>query len=231
MTVYYTSNELRSRIPEMLLANGIRCERRELKVGDYFCGTISDGSFTGIPVERKEIGDYLRSMNDGRRDEQLYNMSYGFPLSYVVIIGSPARALRGTRVTLNAYLSSLVGCSLKRSPDGSGGQVVTVNLEGDLEFVLFLRFLEEKVKEGNYARVPVVQKRAWRPEERLVFVVSSLPGIGAKTASNLLNHFGSVRAVMNAPKEMLLEVEGVGEKRANEIQALLTRAYSLRDQA
>jgi len=228
LTVYYTPNEIRSGVPALLQAEGVPNERRELKVGDYFCGEITDErGYAGIPVERKEAGDYLRSMNDGRRDEQLYNMSYGFPLSYVVIIGSAARALRGTRISLNAYVSSLVGSSLKRAPDGVGGQVVTVNLENESEFVIFLRYLDEKMKEGSFARVPVMQKRAWKQEELLVYVVSSLPGIGAKTANNLLAHFGSVRAVMNASKEQLLEVDGVGPKRAEEIHSVLTMVYAV----
>ena len=230
MTVYYTSNEMRSRIPGLLAANEVPNERRELKIGDYFCGEISsEGAYVGTPVERKEIGDYLRSMNDGRRDEQLYNMSYGFPLSYIVTIGAASRALRGTKVTLNAYISSLVGSSLKRAPDGLGGQVVTVNLESDAEFVLFLKYLDEKVKEGSFARVPVMQKRASKPEELLVYVVSSLPGIGAKTANTLLSHFGSVRGVMNASKEDLMEVDGVGPKRAEEIHSVLTTAYAMKE--
>jgi len=229
MTVYYTPNETRSRIPGLLAASEVPNERRELKVGDYFCGEITvEGAYVGTPVERKEIGDYLRSMNDGRRDEQLYNMSYGFPLSYIVTIGPASRALRGTSVTLNAYVSSLVGSSLKRAPDGLGGQVVTVNLESDSEFVLFLKYLDEKVKEGSFARVPVMQKRTSKPEELLVYVVSSLPGIGAKTANNLLSHFGSVRGVMNASKEELMEVDGVGPKRAEEIHTVLTTAYAMK---
>jgi len=232
LTVYYTSNEMRSKIPELLGTTEVPSERKELKVGDYFCGEISiEGTYVGIPVERKEIGDYLRSMNDGRRDEQLYNMSYGFPLSYIVLIGSPSRALRGTKMTLNAYISSLVGSSLKRSPDGIGGQVVTVNLESDTEFVLFLKYLDDKVKEGSFARVPVMQKRTWKPEELLIYVVSSLPGIGAKTANNLLTHFGSVRGVMNASKEQLMEVDGVGPKKAEEIHSVLTMTYVMRELA
>jgi ERCC4-type nuclease len=232
LTVYYTSNEIRSKIPGLFDANDVPNERRELKVGDYFCGEISvEGTYAGIPVERKEIGDYLRSMNDGRRDEQLYNMSYGFPLSYIVTIGSASRALRGTKMTLNAYISSLVGSSLKRAPDGVGGQVITVNLESETEFVLFLKYLDEKVKEGSFSRVPVMQKRAWKPEELLVYVVSSLPGIGAKTANNLLKHFGSVRGVMNASKEQLMEVDGVGPKKAEEIHDVLTMAYAMKELA
>jgi ERCC4-type nuclease len=232
LTVYYTSNEMRSKIPGLLDTTDVPNERRELKVGDYFCGEISaEGTYVGIPVERKEIGDYLRSMNDGRRDEQLYNMSYGFPLSYIVLIGSPSKALRGTKISLNAYISSLVGSSLKRSPDGIGGQVVTANLESDSEFVLFLKYLDDKVKEGSFARVPVMQKRIWKPEELLVYVVSSLPGIGAKTANNLLTHFGSVRGVMNASKEQLMEVDGVGTKKAEEIHSVLTMTYVIRELA
>ena len=220
---------MRSGVPDLLESNGAAVQRRELKVGDYFCGTITaDGTCTGVPVERKEIGDYLRSLNDGRRDEQLYNMSYGFPLSYIVTIGSAARALKGTKMSAGAYVSSLVGSSLKRAPDGASGQVVTVNLESEMEFILFLKYLDEKVKEGAFVRVPVMQKRASKPEELLVYVVSSLPGIGTKTAANLLAYFGSVRGVMNATKEQLMKVDGVGPKRAEEIHGVLTAVYTLK---
>jgi ERCC4-type nuclease len=226
LTVYYTSNEMRSGIPDLLRRGDVPNQRRELKVGDYFCGEIStEGAYVGIPVERKEIGDYLQSMNNGRRDEQLYDMSYGFPLSYIVVIGSPSKALRGTKMTLEAYISSLVGSSLKRAPDGVGGQVVTVNLENNPQFVLFLKYLDDKVKKGSFARIPVMQKRSWKPDELLVYVVSSLPGVGAKTANNLLTHFGSVRGVMNASKERLMEVDGVGTKKAEEIHNVLTMVY------
>ena len=76
-----------------------------------------------------------------------------------------------------------------------------------------------------------MQKRSWKPEELLVYVVSSLPGIGAKTANNLLTHFGSVRGVMNASKEQLMEVDGVGPKKAEDIHSVLTMTYVMRELA
>ena len=103
MTVYYTSNEMRCPIPGMLEAAGIPAERRELKVGDYFCGSIlADGSHTGVPIERKDIADYFASMSDGRRAEQLYNMSFNFSLSYLVLIGSPRSIAGSDRSSISA---------------------------------------------------------------------------------------------------------------------------------
>ena len=226
MTVYYTSNELRSEIPRLLEIHKVPNLRRELKVGDYFCGTISqDGSYLGVPVERKSIGDYFASINDGRRDEQLYHLSYNFPLSFIVVIGSPSRILESTRSSLGAYVSSLVGSSLKRAPDGVKGQVVTVNVEEETQFVLFVKYLDEKICEGDLVRLPSIQKRARGSEEVQVYVVSSLPGVGTKNASNLLRRFGSVRGVMNASVAELQEVPGIGPKRAKEIHSVATAAF------
>jgi len=56
-------------------------------------------------------------------------------------------------------------------------------------------------------------------------VIASFPDIGLKNARILLDHFGSVRAVVNATEEELLAVRGIGEQRAKKIHELASRQY------
>ena len=54
-----------------------------------------------------------------------------------------------------------------------------------------------------------------------LYVLSSLPHIGTKTAIKLLEQFDTPYAVMNASVEDLTEVDGVGKKIANDIVNVL----------
>jgi DNA processing protein len=57
-----------------------------------------------------------------------------------------------------------------------------------------------------------------RYSDRVASVALSLAtGIGPRLQASLLSRFGSCRAVLSQPKEMLLQAEGIGEKTANAI--------------
>jgi Fanconi anemia group M protein len=48
-------------------------------------------------------------------------------------------------------------------------------------------------------------------------------------AKNLLKHFGSVKAIVNATVEELKQVDKVGEKTANKIKEVMDSEYRPRD--
>jgi ERCC4-type nuclease len=210
----------------------IQATERELSGPDYFVGKIdASGALEGVPVERKDIGDYISSKQSGHLDNQLYSLSYTFPFSYLVIIGSPSLAMLpksdGTKsMSHKAFISSLVGSSLKRSPDGVGGVIVTVNLESDIDFVTFLTCLDEKIESGDFARVPKFIRHGKSPEDMLIFNLTSLPHVGKITAERLLEHFGTLRDVYTASEESLLETPGIGKKTAYELVTLFNLRYN-----
>jgi ERCC4-type nuclease len=53
-------------------------------------------------------------------------------------------------------------------------------------------------------------------------LVSAVPGIGQRAAADLLDRFGSVRAIASADATELRRVDGVGPKRAATLQRLLS---------
>ena len=61
--------------------------------------------------------------------------------------------------------------------------------------------------------------------EQQEFIVSSLSGIGVQTARKLLENFHSIKNIVNASKEELLLLEGVGEKTAGKLTQLFTEEY------
>ena len=63
-------------------------------------------------------------------------------------------------------------------------------------------------------------------KQRQIYVVSSIgDGVGVVVAEALLEHFGSVQAVFNAPVEELVKVNGVGKKIAEKIRAIIGGDY------
>ena len=62
--------------------------------------------------------------------------------------------------------------------------------------------------------------------ERQEYVVGAIAEVGPVTARSLLEHFGSVEAVMTAGEDALLGVEGVGEVTAGRIREVAGGDYA-----
>ena len=209
--------EKRSSIPRLLEKLEVEFEFDHLPVGDYVVEWVA--------VERKTVNDYLSSKESGHLDKQLYELSRNFKLSYLVIEGFVSEALMYRRLPRYAYLSSLVGSSLKRSPDGEQGQIVTVNLDSEYDTAMFLKALDDKIRRGDYVRLPKIEKASFKPSDWAVYVLSSLPGVGEARAKALLKRFGSLRAVFSASPPDLSKVEGIGRKTADSLYKLFNTVF------
>jgi len=210
------SREQRSRIPSLLERMKVPFEVVELKVGDYIIGDVA--------VERKTIQDYIGSLSSGHLSQQLYELSFNFGLSYLLIEGLISEALMYRKMKRAPYISSLVGCSLKRAPDGKQGQIVTVNVENPWDSALFLRFLHDKLAKGE-PRLPRMKKVKWNPDEQLVYILSSFPNVGEKRAKLILKRFKTLKGFTNASALDLASVSKVGRKLAGELYALVNLEY------
>jgi len=210
------SRETNSRIPELLGNLDLPFVIQTLEVGDYLIGNVA--------IERKEISDYVLSLTSGRLNNQLYNLSFNFELSYLVIVGHISEALIHSNISRSAYISSLVGSSYKQAPDGKQGVIVTVNLDTKYDFVLFLKYLHDKVSRDE-PRLPKITRYEFGDNENAILLLSCLPNVGEVKARRLLEHFGAIRNVVNATLEELMEVEGIGEIIAKNIYKLLNSHY------
>lgn len=206
----------------MLLSLGLEVRRRILDVADYLVRVpAGHASVAEIPVERKTVEDYIASIEDGRLSRQLHGMSAEYPLSYLVIVGCVTPVLMERRFRRQAYVSSLVGASLKRSPSGCRGQVVTVNLETDQDFALFVYYLHKKLEDGDLDRIPRGPATGKRGPEALVAMYSCMPGVGLGKARRLAEAFPSVERLLRATVEELSAVPGLGRKTAKRIYEFL----------
>ena len=179
-----------------LEARGLKVKRARLLVGDVAIG--------GIGIERKTRNDLESSIVDGRLFNQLKGLKEGYDRAILIVEGTE----RFERISRNALLAALSSLLLE------GISVFfTRSIEDTIELIYWIA--RKSVDKKEHA--VIVGRKPKSLDEGILFITASLPGVGEKLAMALLNHFGSLKAIANATKKELMGVEGIGDKKAEEI--------------
>jgi ERCC4-type nuclease len=162
------------------------------------------GSERKYMVERKEVMDLWKSVQDGRLWRQLKYLEDSRNEGYVPILlieGSLGKLFRfaGT-MTIRKFM----GLQLAFSSFG----VAVVQLSPKM-VKPFIKFLNEKADKKRRFDRPNIPKPIERTlDEERVDVLRAIRGIGDKTADELLKRFTTVAGVVNAPDGELYDVLG-----------------------
>ncbi|PZN71438.1 MAG: nuclease [Candidatus Methylumidiphilus alinenensis] len=185
--------------------DGVEVTVSRLELGDYLLNNR-------LLFERKTMRDFAASLQDGRLFDQGIRLAAS-PLHKAIILEGNARdlascgigreALQGALITLTLFL----GIPLLRAIDPQ--ETAKLMLYADLQFDRIAGQAAPKLFAGKRPR----GKR--KTQQR---ILQSLPGIGPSTADKLLEHFGSVEAVLAADGPALQGVEGIGAVRAKAIR-------------
>ena len=176
-----------------------------LPVGDY---VVDDR----VIFERKTLLDFAVSIQDGRLFSQARRLAFLPQRGAVIIEGTVAdlaatgmrrEALQGALITL-AFIFDL---PVLRSCDG----------EESARLMLYTARQMREAATGAVLRHHA-GARAKRKEKVQQYLLQGLPGIGPQRAARLLERFGSVSAVIQAPLNELQQVEGVGAQTAKAIR-------------
>lgn len=201
--------ETSSQVAEVLSRLGAAITLTRLEYGDYAIGDR-------ILVERKTAQDFVDTLVDRDLLGQLREMA-GVALRPVLIIEGgdlytkrdiQPNAIRGTlaAIAIDMGISILYTASASET--------------AEMLFVLARR------EEGGRGERSVHHRKSFKSvKEQQEYVVAAFPDIGLKNARLLLDHCGSVRAVVNANEEVLSSIRGIGEKTAQRIVELASRQY------
>ena len=198
-------------------------EMRQLKLGDVVLISNEEACL----IERKTPSDFLQSIKTNRLWDQLLRMMkseqmFGFPIK---------RKLLVVDGNFSGYEWS--DAKLWRSLMGAFQEIIWVYqipmifAENDSALEAFFKILidreekqkNESVPKARWYRKPLPKELPVR--DRKQYIVSSIPFIGEKLASNLLERFETIRAIANASQNELEEVDGIGKKRADLIYQIL----------
>jgi Fanconi anemia group M protein len=195
-------------ILEGLSGSGILLNFAQLPVGDYI---LSDR----MCVERKTIPDFENSIINARLFDQLERLDHDFKKPILLLEGDDAEFTMNQNVVLGAIVSIY------------GEYNVQVMRSKDVwETVSTLASLAER-EQDNRGREPriVGSKRAYSNSEWQLLILGSMPGIGPKLAGSLMRHFKTIRKLVSAEPDELMEVEKIGKKKAERIYEILNAEF------
>jgi len=182
-----------------------------LEVGDIIC---SDR----VCIERKSCPDFVDSFISRDIFGQVADMARAYQRSIMILEGKTIFGLRD--VSPEALRAALSGIAV-----GWGIPIIpTANVNGTAAMVVTIA-RREQFKEKRSISIHGKRSHMTLPQ-RMVYVVSSIgSGVGPTTAEALLDHFGSVRAIMNASIDELCYLDGVGPTTAENIHEIVRREY------
>lgn len=176
-----------------------------------------------IIVERKSTftSDFMNSIKDGRLFNQVARAKSMTPFVYVAIIGSISRARNGKAI-VNGQVSGWEYASIrgvKTSIQELGAIVIDCVDEDDFRNWIIIELNNRS--RGDVIVMPVREAAVFGGAEN---VLASLPGIGAKKAADLLQHFpnvGSALWFLTDIDDKQTKIPGIAENTKRNIVRLL----------
>lgn len=177
-------------------------------------------------VQRKEIRDFVASVNDGRLRQEVQQMA-GAELEYkaLIIEGAVRWSMDGALIGDNYGASWNREKHIKQLLSVQDAGVFVLSSSDTADTARVLTDFQGWVAKGDHTslkgRGPMVS--AWGTKgnrDYQLHVLTSLPGIGLELATRILDELGMIVGLRVTP-EQLLAVHGVGRKKVDAIMRAL----------
>ncbi len=212
LRIVVDEREKKSGIPDLLRAIGVNLEIKTLPIGDYIVAPETI-------VERKSISDMISSIFDGRLFDQCSRLKDHFAHPVILMEGNVAeieQIVENPLVFYGALASIAIDFKIPIIPTPSATHtakmLVSMCSRKDITKGPFLKKIK---KSDDLAR-------------QQLSVLCSLPGVGEKLATRMLEKFGTPARTLNASFAELSKVDGLGEARAKKIRQMLEQQSKLR---
>jgi len=190
-----------------LVAKRLKSTRATLQVGDY----VVIGPTRTLCVESKSMEDYLASINDGRLDTELRNMSANYDKNVLIVYGNLNYQLLFRKFPRRTVFEKLGGCIVHESPRGnkSAISVIMLNNVSDASYLIYT--LHNLITNDDIYREPTAKRLKLTTEEKKLGTFYSLPNIGGVRALALKKQFKTLKELANSSQEDMLKVDGIGK--------------------
>ncbi len=197
--------ERKSGIPDLIKQIGVKVETMNLPVGDYIVAPETI-------VERKSVNDFISSVFDGRLFDQCSRLKEHFEHPSIVIEGNVDEIDKITENPLVFYgaMSSVV-------LDFKIPVIPTPNASHTAKLLISMCARQGAVKGPFLKKI----RKSGDLKQQQLSILCSLPGVGEKLATRMLEKFGSTSNSLNASSVELSKINGMGEARAQKIRKIL----------
>ena len=205
LRIIIDEREKKSGIPDLLRAVGVNIELKNLPVGDYIVAPETI-------VERKSIQYFISSVFDGRLFDQCNRLREHFEHPIILMEGNVDQIEDLTENPLVFYgaISSVVlDFKIPIIPTSSASHTAKL---------LIAMCTRQENKEGPFLKKI---KKSDDLQKQQLSVLCSLPGVGEKLATRMLERFGSPINTLKASYTELSKIKGMGESRALRIRKML----------
>ena len=181
--------------------------QKRLSLGDYI---INDT----VIVKRKAASDFINSLVTGHLKSQVYRLTKAYGNPVLAIIGNIYIEAQ-ERISRQALIAQLASLTARHNIEGACGKISLITFETDYDFALYLNYLDKKTTDSKPFINPELEDLDKSDIDAVKNAILSLvPNLGEVLIKNLLRKFGSIRNVANATVNELIEVDGLGLKKA-----------------
>jgi Fanconi anemia group M protein len=204
--------EQRSGVVKKLYELDAEIETAQLQVGDFILSNR-------VCVERKTVKDFLQSIIDNRLFNQISEMVANFEKPIIIVEGDEdiyaERAIHP-----NAIRGAIAALAIDF-------RIPIIQTACEHETALFLYTIASREQIDKKVSISLRGEKKPVDDSFLQeYIVCGFPGIGRSTAQNLLNHFKTIKSLVNADVKELTKVEKIGKKKAANIKRLVEKEYS-----
>jgi Fanconi anemia group M protein len=183
---------------------GFDIVEKQLSLGDYF---IAPDTI----VERKTVADFAISIIDGRLFRQAYLLAECAENPLIIIEGE---TFDGLNVPINAIKGALISLAQSfRLP-----VLRTKNQKDSAWYINQLDMQRQRIGKNKGSLHLYNPKKI---DTQKQYVLRAFPGIGPKLAKSLIDHFGTIRAIVNADEKEIAMAPGIGKAKASKISSIL----------
>lgn len=187
--------------------------KNNMEVGDY---VVSNECV----IERKSVQDFHDTITGDRSIfDQIKNMSNSYEKSILLIEGG-----HGGLYTKNIHPNSIRGILASIVSDFNVSIIESVD-EDDTSSILRHLAKKEQDNAKNESINPHGNKETSSVKSQQEYIVSSIEGIGIKTARSLLEEFNDIHTVFNADIDQLKNIDNIGESNAQKIHSIIRTEY------
>ncbi len=192
-----------------LLEMNTNIELRSLEIGDYL---LSDE----VVIEYKTVKDFVDSIIDGRLLSQAKDLrQYRKPL---IVVEGEEDVYAQRRIHPNAIRGMIAALTINL-----GIPIITTKNPKDTASLL--KVIADREQDPDKKDFQLHTHKPMTDKEIQEYIISGFPGIGSRIAPYLLEHFNSIKNIVNASEHELREVELIGEKKAKRLKELFDKEY------